>query len=535
MKKSFYAILFATSMLFAASVEPGDKLAKKQEFTYNAGAAPQSLDPAKIEGTPEGFFARNLFETLLISDIDDNVIPGVAHKWEHSDDFKTWTFHLRKDAKWSNGDPVSAEDFVFAWRRLVDPKTASPYSTYLSYMKLKNVTEIISGKAKPESLGVEAKDAHTLILHLEDPVPYADLLTQFYVLSPVPQKVVEKFGDAWSNPQNIVGNGAFKLQNFVLNEEAVMVKNPHYWDSKTVLLDKITLLQISNESVAFTRYRSGNLDISGFPLELFESVKKDYKDELKIAPALCTYYYEINHEKEPLKNPQLRRALSLALDRNIITEKIMKTGQIPAYTFSPPAIQSAHLIQNPDWASWDMKKRSEEAVKLLKEAGYSKNKPLNLSLLYNTNEGHKQIALAVASIWKKNLEGIVNVKLQNQEWKTFLSTRRLGDYQIARAGWCSDYNEASSFLNIFTTNSSNNQGRFSNAEYDSIIKTAYLAPTEEDRAKAYARAEEILYQESALIPVYFYTNVALIKPYVRGYKIKPSQSYYFKDLYIVEH
>lgn len=533
MKRIVFAILFVTNAVFA--VGAGEKLAKEQHFIYNAGAAPQSLDPAKVEGVPEGFFARNLFETLIISDIEDNIIPGVATKWEHSEDFKTWTFYLRKDAKWSNGDNVTAHDFVFAWRRLVNPQTASPYASFLGYMKLKNVSEITSGKMPPESLGVEALDDYTLVLSLEDSVPFADLLTQFYVLSPVPQKIVEKFGDAWSNPQNIVGNGAFKMQSFVLNEEAVLVKNPYYWDSKSVLLDKITLLQIQNESVAYTRYRSGNLDVSGFPSELFESVKRDYAKELNIASSLCTYYYEFNHTKAPFDNPQIRRALSLSLDRSVIIDKILKQGQTPAYTFSPPSIRSAHLVQNPDWASWDLKKRNEEAIALLKEAGYTKSKPLTFTLLYNTNEDHKKIALAASSMWKQNLQGLVNVKLQNQEWKTFLSTRRLAEHEMARAGWCSDYNEASTFLNTFVSDSSNNQGRFNNAEYDSIMQSAYKASTETQRASDYAKAEEILYQESALIPIYFYSNAELVKPYVKGYKIKPSRAYYFKDIYILEH
>ena len=192
-------------------------------------------------------------------------------------------------------------------------------------------------------------------------------------------------------------------------------------------------------------------------------------------------------------------------------------------------------MQNPDWASWDLKKRNEEAIALLKEAGYTKSKPLTFTLLYNTNEDHKKIALAASSMWKQNLQGLVNVKLQNQEWKTFLSARRLAEHEMARAGWCSDYNEASTFLNTFVSDSSNNQGRFNNAEYDSIMQSAYKASTETQRASDYAKAEEILYQESALIPIYFYSNAELVKPYVKGYKIKPSRSYYFKDIYILEH
>ncbi|TKX28882.1 ABC transporter substrate-binding protein [Campylobacter aviculae] len=534
MRKLAY-VLFLFSFLFAAFLQAEEKLAKEQVFTFNAGAAPQSLDPAKIDGAPEGFFTRNLFETLLVSDENDKPAPGVALTWSHSDDYKTWTFNLRKDAKWSNGDKVTANDFVFAWKRLVDPKTASPYASFLNYMKLANSSAIINGKMSPDKLGVEAKDDYTLVLHLESPVPFADLLTQFYVLSPVPQKVVEKFGDSWSEPKNIVGNGAFKLDSFVVNEEAVLSKNSYYWNAKKVSLDKLILLQIQNDSVAYTRYRAESLDIGQFPLELLNKVKKEYPKELIIGPQLCTYYYELNVKNPPFNNNKVRQALSMALDRNIITDQVLRQGQIPAFTFSPPVINAAELITPPEWSKWDSNKRHQEAVKLLNEAGYNQSNPLNFTLLYNTNENHKKLAIAASSIWKKNLGGIVNVKLQNQEWKSFLSTRRLGQQQMARAGWCSDYNEASSFLNIFLSNSSNNTSGFKSKEYDKVINLAYKAKTEEERAQFYAQAEKILYENNVIIPVYFYTTSYLVKPYVKGFKIKPSQNNYFKDIYILEH
>ena len=529
------ALFSSTSLLFAVKPNPGEKLAKVQSFTYSAASAPQSLDPAKVEGVPEGVFARNLFETLVTSDDDDKLMPGVALSWEHSEDYKTWTFYLRKNAKWSNGDPVTAHDFVFAWRRIVDPKTASPYSSYLTYMKLKNAQAVISGKMSPDKLGVEAKDNYTLVLTLEDSVPFADLLTEMYVLSPVPKKMVEKLGDAWSEPRNLVSNGAYKLDSFVVNKDAKLSKNPHYWDAQNVLLERVTLLQIENNSVAYTRYRSDDLDVSTFPLELFDKVKKEYPRELITGPSLCTYFYEFNISKAPFNNPNVRRALFLSIDRDTITGKVLKQGQVPAYTFAPPAISGAQAVVPPEWSKWDDKKRYAEAVRLLSEAGYSKSKPLTFTLLYNTNDAHKKLAIAVSSMWKKNLNGMVDVKLKNQEWKTFLSERRLGTHQMARAGWCSDYNEASSFLNSFLSDSSNNSSRFKSAAYDDAIRAAYQSGTDEERANQYALAEKILYDDTILIPVYFYTTTELVKPYVRGYKIKASRALYFKNVYILAH
>lgn len=536
MKKGVLGIflVLVSSLAFAAKPKEGEKLAKIQSFVYNAAAAPQSLDPAKIEGQPEGLFAHSLFETLVISDENDKIIPGVALSWESSPDYKTWTFHLRKDAKWSNGDPVTAHDFVYSWRRLVDPKTASPYSSHLVYMKLKNAQAVINGKLPKEKLGISAKDDYTLVLDLEDSVPFAPSLTELFILSPVPKKVVEKFGDAWSDPKNVVGNGPFILKSFTINKDAHFVKNPHYWDAKNVILDKLTLLQIPSETVAFTRYRSSDLDVGTFPLEVLDKVKREYPKELAVESALCTAFFELNHRRPPFNDPKVRKALSLALDRSVITDKILRAGQTPAFVFSPPSITASEAIKQPEWASWDSKKRYEEAKKLLLEAGYSKSKPLSFNMLYTTNESQKKLAIATASMWKKNLDGLVNVKLENQEWKVYLASRHLGSHDTVLAYWCSDYSEASSFLSVFLSDSIKNRGAFKSKDFDEALNKAYRVATEEQRAEQYAKAEQILYEQTALIPLYVFTTTELVKPYVRGYKPKPSRMYYFKDIYILE-
>ena len=529
------ALFFSTSLLFAVKPKEGEKLAKIQSFIYNAAAAPGSLDPAKMEGSQEVLFARNIFETLVISDDNDKLIPGVAYRWESSKDHKTWTFYLRKNAKWSNGDPVTAHDFVYAWRRVIDPKTASPSASYILQMKLKNSQDILEGKKEPKELGIVAKDDYTIVLTLEESVPFADLFAESYSLSPVPRKIVEKFGDSWVDIKNIVGNGAFKLDYFMLNEEAKLSKNPHYWDAKNVILEKLTFLQIPSEGVAFTRYRSGALDVSTYPLELFDKVKREYSSELLEVPTLCTYYYEFNYAKPIFQDLRVRKALNMSIDREVLVEKLLKQGRLPAYNFTPPYVNIASFIKQPEWASWDSKKRYEEAKKLLLEAGYSKAKPLQFTLRYNTSEGHKKLAIAVTSMWKKNLDGLVKIKLQNQEWRTFLSEKRLGTHELGRGGWCSGYNEPSGFLYILLSNASNNTGKYSNPDFDAALQAAYQANTDEQRAAQYALAEKILYEDSALIPVYFYTASELVKPYVRGYRPKPSNAYYFKNVYILEH
>ena len=531
----FLVFLLGGSFVFAVDLKQGEKLAKVQSFTYNAAAAPASLDPGKAEGTPEGVFIRSLFETLVTLDANDKLMPGVALSWEHSDDYKTWTFYLRKNAKWSNGDPVTAHDFVFAWRRILDPKTGSPSASYLLQMKLRNSEDVLNGKKDPRELGLVAKDDYTLTLDLEGSVPFAGLLAASHVLSPVPRKVVEKLGDSWIDTKNLVGNGAFKLDYFALNEEAVFSKNPHYWDANNVVLDKLTLLQIASESVAFTRYRSGALDVSAYPLELFEKVKREYPSELLQVPTLCTYYYEFNYAKPIFRDSKVRSALSMSMDRQVLIDKILKQGRLPAYNFTPPYANMAHAITPPEWSRWDDKKRYEEAKRLLLEAGYSKAKPLQFTLRYNTNEGHKQLAIAVSSMWKKNLDGMVKVKLQNLEWRTFLSERRLGTHEMSRGGWCSGYNEASAFLYVMLSDSSNNTGKYNNPDFDAALQAAYQSNTDEERAAKYALAEDILQGDFALIPLYFYTVSELVKPYVRGYVNRPSRAHYFKDIYILEH
>lgn len=520
----------------AAVVPAGTQLAKQQSIILNIGDNPATFDPQKAEGSPEGTMARQLFETLVVSDDNGYIQPGTASSWEHSPDYKTWTFHLRPDAKWSNGDPVTAEDFVYGWQRLADPKTASPYSSYLDFLKLENADDVIQGKKPVTALGVEAKDPHTLVLHLSESVPYADKLTELYVLSPANKKVIEKYGDAWTRPENIVGNGAFKLKSATLNEKYILEPNPYYWDNKHTVLQEITFLPIASPATSFARYRAGELDISGFPIEAWKNVKKDYANQLHISPILCTYYYEFNTKKAPFSDPRVRKALVLAYQPEIITDKILGQGQIPAYQFTPPATDGAEKIQPAEWKDWSRAKRNEEAIKLLKEAGFDKNHPLDVTLLYNTSESHKQLALAADSFWKKNLKGAVKVTLENQEWKTYLDNRHQGNFDIARAGWCADYNEASTFLNYFLSNSGNNTAFYKSKTYDNLIAQAYKAKTEAERAEYYAQAEQQLDKDLPLIPSYHYVSAALIKPYVKGYSASnPLASHYLKDVYIVQH
>ena len=523
---------------FAAEVPAGTQLDQDQHLRWNIAANPASLDPQKIEGTPEAMVVHQLFETLVTSDEKGNILPGAAISWEHSPDNKIWTFKLRPDGKWSNGEPVTAEDFVFAFQRLANPETASPYSSYLDYLKLKNAEGVINGKLAPSELGVKALDDHTLQLTLTEGVPYADKLVEHYVLAPVNKKVVEKYGDQWTDMDHIVGNGAFKAKEWIINEKIELVPNPYYWDNAKTVLKEVTLYPIASSNTDVARYRSGDIDITGpeIPVELFKKLKKNYPNEVYVPSTLCSYFYEINTKKPPFDNPNVRKALSMAVDRNIITDKVLGQGQIPAYNFTPNYIASGEKIEKPEWANWTQKERNQKAIELLKEAGFDKNHPLEFSILYNTSESHKKIAIAASSILRKNLGGAVKVKLENQEWKTYLDTRHQGNYQLARAGWCADYNEATTFLNYFLSDSSSNTAFYKSKAYDSFLDAAFKAKNADERAQDYANAEKQLSKDMPYIPFYYYVSPRMVKPYVKGFAVShPSQNYYLKDVYLIKH
>ncbi len=500
-KKSLVAAGILTALIagnaaMAADVPAGVQLAEKQTLVRNNGAEVQSLDPHKIEGVPESNVNRDLFEGLLVTDVDGHPAPGVAEKWDNKD-FKVWTFHLRKDAKWSDGTPVTAEDFVYSWQRLADPNTASPYASYLQYGHIANIDDIITGKKPVTDLGVKAIDANTFEVTLSEPVPYFYKLLVHPSVSPVPKSAVEKFGEKWTQPANIVTNGAYKLKDWVVNERMVLERNPQYWDNAKTVINQVTYLPISSEVTDVNRYRSGEIDMTynNMPIELFQKLKKEIPKEVHVDPYLCTYYYEINNQKAPFTDVRVRTALKLALDRDIIVNKVKK---------------------------------------LLAEAGYTADKPLTFSLLYNTSDLHKKLAIAVASIWKKNLG--VNVKLENQEWKTFLDTRHQGTFDVARAGWCADYNEPTSFLNTMLSDSSNNTAHYKSPAFDKLIGETLKVADDAQRADLYAKSEQQLDKDSAIVPVYYYVNARLVKPWVGGYTGKdPLDNISVKNLYIIKH
>ncbi|XAW88769.1 ABC transporter substrate-binding protein [Vibrio sp. CDRSL-10 TSBA] len=524
------AVASASFSSLAANVPAGTKLADKQEFVRGNGTEVASIDPHKTEGVPESHVIRDLLEGLVNQDANGKTVPGVAESWETTDN-KTFIFHLRKDAKWSNGDPVTADDFVYSFKRAVDPATASPYSWYLEMTTMVNAADIIAGKKDKETLGVKALDANTLEVNLETPVPYFVKMMGHTTVKPVHRATVEKWGDQWTKPDHFVGNGAYVVDKWTVNERLVMKRNPYYWDNAHTVIDQVTYLPIENQVAEMNRFLSGEIQMTyELPLEHFKRLKKEYPESVNVKGNLCTYYYGFNNQKAPFDDVRVRKALSYAIDRDIIANAILGQGQKPAY-FMTPEITADFNPEMPAYGKLTQKERIAEAKKLLAEAGFDKSHPLEFTLLYNTSENHKKIATAIQSMWKQALG--VNITLENQEWKTFLDTRREGNYDVTRAGWCGDYNEASSFLSLMQSNNSSNDQKYHSAEYDAVMDKALNAKTDEEREALYVEAEKLLARDMPIAPIYQYVTSRLVSPQLGGYPVNNAEDkIYTKDLYI---
>lgn len=539
MVKTFRMTLAAISLssiitpAIAANPPAGAQLAEQQQIVRHIKDEPASLDPLKAVGLPEIQVIRDLFEGLTNQDAQGKIVPGVAQSWSSSDN-KTWVFTLRNNARWSNGDPVTAQDFVYSWQRLVDPKNSSAFAWFAGLSGIQNAAAITKGEMTPDKLGVVAQSKNQLKVTLDRPVPWFPALVANVALFPVPQKIIAQQGDSWTSPGKLVGNGAYQLSERVVNEKIVLTRNPHYWDDAHSVLTKVTFVPINEESSATKRYRSNDIDITeSFPKNMYALLKKTLPGEVYTPDQLGTYYYAFNKQKGPTADVRVRKALSWSIDRKVIAEKVLGTGEKPAWHFTPDV--TAGFKPLPTFMQQhDQNSLNAQAKSLLAAAGYGPGKPLKLKLLYNTSESHQKIAIAVASMWKKNLG--VDVTLENQEWKTYIDSRNSGNFDVIRASWVGDYNEPSTFLNLLTSGNSSNIARFSNADYDAVIAKASRETSDQVRNSDYNRAEQILAEQAPIAPIYQYTNGRLIKPWVKGYPItNPEDVAYSRELWIEKH
>ena len=365
------------------------------EVVYNRGnsADPESLDPHKVETTYEAHILRDLFHGLVMQDQNAELIPGAAESWTVSDDGTVYTFKLRQGAVWSDGSPVTAEDFVYSFRRLEDPATAAAYASMLYVVK--NGEEVNTGKAKPEELGVKAIDASTFEVTLNAPTPYFLEMLTHQSAYPVNKASIEKLGADWIKPGNLVSNGAYTLAEFVPNDHVKLIKNPKFHDAANVKIDVVNYIPTEDRSTAMKRFEAGEIDTNDdIPTEQLADLKAKFGDQLRIGPYLGTYYYAIKTDKEPWSNVKLRNAVSMAIDRDFLAEKVWQNSMIPGYSMVPPGIEGyqAAIASFADKSQID---REEEAAKILAELGYGPDKPLKMEIRYNTSENHKNTAVAI--------------------------------------------------------------------------------------------------------------------------------------------
>jgi len=517
---------------FGIGGRTGRELAADQTLHVGNYAEPQTLDPHRAEGVPASNILRDLYEGLTSEAPDGAVVPGVAESWEVSANGRVYTFRLRDDARWSNGDPVTADDFVYGFRRTVNPATLSHYSSILE--PIDNAAAIIAGELAPEALGVTAVDAHTLVIRLTGPTPYLPGLLNHSTTYPVHGQSVDEHGNRFARPGRLIGNGAYRLAEWKVQSHIKLVRNEHYWDDESTTIDTVFYYPIENQDTELKRFRADELDITNdIPYQQLNWIRENLGSELVVSAYLGSYYFGFNVTRPPFKgNAKLRRALSLAVDRDIITERITNAGEIPAYGWVPPV--TGYQPVTPDAAGWTQAERNAEARRLYAEAGYSPDRPLTVEILYNTSENHKRISVAIASMWKEVLG--VETKLLNQEWKVFLDTRRRKETtEVFRAGWIGDYNDAFSFSQLQHSENEMNHSGYASPAYDALIDSAAQEQDADLRAATLARAEAQLLEDMPIIPVYFYVSKHLVKNWVGGRRPNIMDHHYTKHFYILEH
>lgn len=536
MKKALLtAMIFCMVFAFAAC---GSDSAKGGDGVMDVCIAsePDSIDPALSTSLDGGTMNLHTFEGL-VKWVDDGkghakLAPGMAKSWDVSDDQLEWTFHLRKDLKWSDGSPLTAKDFVYAWNRLVKPETGTDYEYML---------DMVSGyDSEDKVLDIEAPDDQTFKVKLSKFTPYFEEICAFPATSPVKQEIIEKDGDKWTNsPDTYVSNGPFKMTERKRNSKIVMEPNENYYDKDKIKTKKIVFHLMDDTNAMYAAFKSGELDfINQVPPDEVKALLKD--KTLKVDPQIGTYFVCFNNQKAPFDNPKVREAFSLAIDRNFIVSEVTGTGEVPAGAYVPKGVNDAKGIDGDDFRKIggdyykvdkkDYEANCEKAKKLLEEAGYPDGKGFpTVDYLYNTDANHKAIAEALQNMWQEKLG--VTVNLQNQEWNVFINDRKQGNYSIARHGWVADYNDPMSFLDMFLTGGGNNDAKYENPSYDALIQAAKAEKDPEKRMQTMHDAEKMLIADDNVVaPLYFYTSKRMIQDGEKGLYYTPLGYYFFGNM-----
>ncbi|MEW6731563.1 MAG: peptide ABC transporter substrate-binding protein [Acidobacteriota bacterium] len=481
----------------------------EQVLRYNNAAEPRSIDPHKSAGLPEGNIMINIYETLATYDPKTlEPRPGVATHWQALEQARRWIFYLRKDAVWTDGHPVTAHDFVWAWQRGIDPKTANPYANLLYYVR--NGEAIANGEMATEKLGIRAIDDYTLEVEMQRPTAFFVKMTPHYVFSPLPRWAIEKWGERWTDPDKIVSNGPFKFAQHKPYDHIILVKSPTYWDAANVKLEKAIFTPIEDAATVMNLYKAGELDVmqSGeIPINFIKAlrVKKDYVT----GTSFTIYYYSFNIKRRPFDDVRVRRAINMAIDKEAIAYNLVGRGELPATSFVPPGVAGYPQLKGP---GYDPK----QARQLLVEAGYPNGAGFpKTTIYYNTLDGHRQIAEAVQGMLKENLN--IKIELQNEEWQTIQARRERRDFDLVRDAWTGDYLDASTFLDLFTNDTLNNHSGWIKPEYTGLMEIANAEADSAKRTELLLQAEQILINDMPIIPVYFYALNYMKKPFVDGW------------------
>ncbi|MBI1732666.1 MAG: peptide ABC transporter substrate-binding protein [Gammaproteobacteria bacterium] len=498
---------------------------------FGNGDEPQDLDPHTVTGIPETHILMALFEGLVAKDPTDlGIRPGVAERWTLSEDQKTYTFHLRPDARWSNGEPVTAGDFVWSWRRALQPALGNLYA-YMFY-SIRGAAAFHAGRIVDFSrVGVRALDERTLEIQLIRPVPYFLQLLDHHSFYPINPRVIERFGATdergtrWTRPGNFVGNGAFALDEWQLNRLLTLKRNVHYWDAARVRLDGIRFYPISSASTEERMFRAGQLHvIDRVPAEKIAVYRDEDPAALRITPFLGSYFYRFNVTVKPLDDPRVRRALALCIDRKQIVERITRGGQIPAGFLTPP--ETAGYVP-PAGIPYD----PETARALMAAAGFPGGSGFpELELQFNTDELHRKIATVIQQMWRRELG--VHVALTSQDWKVQQSRESHLQYHISRGSWIGDYVDPTTFLDLFRGDGGNNRTGWNNARYDALLDAAARATDDTRRRALLRQAEQVLLDEAPILPLYIYTQVRLVSPRLCGWHPNLLDQHPYKHLWL---
>ena len=490
------------------------------------GPDPDSLDPHKARATEAMTVLRDLFEGLTRLDKNAATVPAAAERWTVSDDGRVYTFNLRPNLRWSNGEPLVAEDFVAGLRRLVDPATASQYAQVVDVIL--NAPDIVAGKKPTDSLGVAAPDTQTVVITLSSPAPYLPGLMAHPSTAPLHRPSLAKFGERFARPGDQVSNGAFALTEWLQGSYIRLARNTHYWNNAANKIDGVKYLQIADENAELRAYRAGELHCTRVvPRGQFDWIKENLAAELHIAPQLSTYYYGFNLDRALFSNPKLRQALSMAIDRERLATSVLRVGELPAYAWVPPGMNN-YTPQAFEYAAMPAAERIDIARKLLAEAGYTREKPLRFELQFNSGEVHTKVAVAVASMWKEALG--VEASMAAVEFKSLFDAIDRREIDMYRLSWVGDYNDPYTFLQYLKSGFGINLPHYASTAYDALLDEASQQTDAMKRRALLEQAERTMLADHPLIPLYFYVNKHLVKPALRGWYDNVMDVVYSQDL-----